>query len=206
MLIIWGLRVFFRTIGQGMFHCPKCGGDRQYRLREGRRWFTIFFIPVIPLNKVGGQHVQCLTCKTRYQPQVLQLPTAAQMQAAIPAGLRAAAATMLRAGDEASAAARQRAIQVIVAGGAQGYDEAALDAEIALAPEIRAARVAEVGGQLTADAKEWFLAEIIRIGMADGPLNEGERDAALAVGQGLGMTQAQVIGVVALTEQASTSE
>ena len=53
LLLIWGLRVFYRTIGQGVFHCRRCGGDRHYRLRSGRRFFTLFFIPVIPLNKVG---------------------------------------------------------------------------------------------------------------------------------------------------------
>ena len=112
MLLIWGLRVFYHTVGQGTFHCRTCGGDRQYRRRAGRRFFTLFFIPVIPLNKTG-EHVQCLTCKTRYVTDVLSLPTAAQMQAALPAGMRAAAAVMLQAGDRGSAAARQRAVAVI---------------------------------------------------------------------------------------------
>ena len=48
MLIIFGLRVFYRTIAQGTFHCRRCGGDRPYRHRVGRRWFTLFFLPVIP--------------------------------------------------------------------------------------------------------------------------------------------------------------
>jgi hypothetical protein len=48
-----------------------------------------------------------------------------------------------------------------------------------------------------------YLAEVIRIALADGPLSEPERQAALAIGVDLGMTQAQVIGVVAMTEQSS---
>jgi hypothetical protein len=39
--------------------------------------------------------------------------------------------------------------------------------------------------------------------MADGPLTEGERQAALAIGIDLGMTQAQVVGVIAMTEQSA---
>ena len=35
MLIIFGLRVFYRTIAQGTFHCRRCGGDRQYRQSAG---------------------------------------------------------------------------------------------------------------------------------------------------------------------------
>jgi hypothetical protein len=44
---------------------------------------------------------------------------------------------------------------------------------------------------------------VIRIALADGPLSEPERQAALAIGVDLGMTQAQVIGVVAMTEQSA---
>jgi len=109
LLIIFGLRVFYRTITQGTFHCRRCGGDRQYWLRAGRRWFTLFFIPVIPLNMVG-QHVQCANCRARYLTDVLSQPTTAQMQAALPAGMRAAASAMLRSGDPASPVSRQRAI------------------------------------------------------------------------------------------------
>ena len=95
LLIIFGFRTFFRTLGQGVFHCRKCGGDREYRHRAGRRFFTLFFIPVIPLAK-AGEHVQCTTCQSRYVMDVLQLPTAAQMQAALPTGMRAAAAAIDR--------------------------------------------------------------------------------------------------------------
>jgi hypothetical protein len=52
-------------------------------------------------------------------------------------------------------------------------------------------------------ARGWYLTELIRIALADGPLSEGERQAALAIGMDLGMTQAQVIGVVAMTEQSA---
>src|SRR5258708_17465744 len=98
VLIIWGIRVFFRTTGQGVFHCPRCGGDRRYRRRGGRRFLTLFFIPVIPLTR-AGEHVQCTTCRARYHVGALPAPTAAQMQAALPPGMRAAAVTMLLAGD-----------------------------------------------------------------------------------------------------------
>jgi hypothetical protein len=205
VLIIWGLRVFFRTIGQGEFHCQRCGGDRQYKHRTGRRYLTIFFIPVIPLNRVS-EHVQCATCGTRYRMDVLNLPTAAQMQAALPAGMRAAATAMLRAGDPASGPARQRAIGAIAGAGAQGYDSGALDSDLAQPPEATATAVARLGAQLAVHAREWFLAEVVRIGMADGPLTSAERDAAHVVGASLGMTQAQALGVIALTEQAAAAE
>ena len=204
VLIIWGIRVFFHTTGQGVFHCQRCGGDRQYQHRAGRRFFTLFFIPIVPLNKVG-EHVQCITCKTRYHVDVLNLPTAAQMQAALPVGMRAGATTMLRAGDPASIPARQRAIAAITSAGAQGYDDAALNADLGVPAEGAGPALAQVGGQLAMHGKETFLAEVVRIGMADGPLTDPERNAASTVGAALGMTQAQVVGLITLTEQGASA-
>ncbi len=199
--IIWGLRVYYHTIGQGVFHCRKCGGDREYRHRAGRRFFHLFFIPLIPLNK-AGEHVQCTTCKTRYVTDVLSLPTAAQMQTALPAGMRAAATAMLRAGDPASPAARQRAVAAIQGAGAEHYTDASLDPDGAQPAEATRGAISQVGRQLTPDAKEWFLAETVRVGMADGPLTAYERQIAQAIAADLGMTQAQAVGVVSLAEQA----
>jgi hypothetical protein len=202
LLIIFGLRVFYRTIAQGTFHCRRCGGDRKYLNRAGRRWFTLFFIPVIPLNAVG-EHVQCTTCRTRYVTDVLNQPTTAQMQAALPAGMRAAVSAMLRSGDPSSPVSRQRAIEAVIGSGVPDYDETMLNADLARPVEAIRPALNRVGGQLTIQAREWYLAEVIRIAMADGPLTESERHAALAVGVDLGMTQAQVIGVVAMTEQSA---
>ena len=202
MLIIFGFRVFCRTIAQGTFHCRRCGGDRPYRHRAGRRWFTLFFLPVIPLNSVG-EHVQCATCRTRYVTDVLGQPTTAQMQAALPAGMRAAVSAMLRSGDPSSPVSRQRAIEAVISSGVPDYDEARLKADLRQPFEVIRPALNQVGAQLTIQAKEWYLADVIRVARADGPLTETERQAALAIGADLGMTQAQVVGVLAMTEQSA---
>jgi hypothetical protein len=200
LFIIWGLRVIYRTIAQGVFFCRKCGGDRDFRLRVGRRFVTVFFIPLIPLNKTA-EHVQCTRCKTRYVTEVLRLPTAARMQKALPAGMRALVTVMLRAGDPASPAARRRAIDAVTGAGAQGYDDAALDADLAGGTQDSGRAIAALGGQLQVHAKEWYLADVIRIAMADGPLTGAERAAVEHLAGELGLTQAQTIGVITLTEQ-----
>ncbi|MGD0246605.1 MAG: hypothetical protein ABSB59_40615 [Streptosporangiaceae bacterium] len=202
MLTIFGLRVLFRAIAQGTFYCRRCGGDREYRHRVGRRWFMLLFLPVIPLTRVG-EHVQCGTCRTRYVTDVLSQPTNAQMQAALPVGMRAAVSAMLRSGDPASPVSRQRAIETVIRSGVSGYDEAMLDADLTQPFDVIRPALNQVGVQLTIQAREWYLAGVIRIAMADRPLTDNERHAALAIGADLGMTQAQVIGVVAMTEQSA---
>ena len=125
------------------------------------------------------------------------------MQAALPAGMRAAVSAMLRSGDPASPVSRQRAIEAVIGAGTPGYNEATLSDDLMQPFESIRPALNQVGGQLTIQAREWYLAEVIRIAMADGPLTETERHAALAIGVDLGMTQAQVIGVVAMTEQSA---
>jgi hypothetical protein len=200
MPIIWGLRVVYHTIATGVFFCRKCGGDRGYRRRAGRRFITLFFVPLIPLGRTG-EHVQCTTCKTRYVTEVLRLPTIAQMQEALPAGMRALVTAMLRAGDPASPHARRRAIEAVRGAGAESYDDQALDADLARPAETGRAGIAALASQLQVHAREWYLAELIRIALADGPLTAAERAAAAHLAAGLGLTQAQAIGVITLTEQ-----
>src|SRR5260370_36593926 len=45
LLIIFGLRVFYRTIAQGPFPCRRCGGGPAYRVRLVRRGVPPFVIP-----------------------------------------------------------------------------------------------------------------------------------------------------------------
>ena len=200
-MVIWGLCVIYRTFARGVFFCRRCGGDREYRHRAGRRFVTVFFIPVIPLMRTGA-HVQCLTCKTRYVTEVLRLPTTVEMQLAHVAGMRALAALILRAGDPASPLARRRALDAVTGAGDQDYDEEALDEDLAEPAGTAGPKVSALGAQLQVEAREWCLAEAIRIALADGPLTAAERAAAEYLAAALGMTQAQAIGVITLTEQA----
>ncbi|HMD95576.1 MAG TPA: hypothetical protein VKG80_23325 [Trebonia sp.] len=123
------------------------------------------------------------------------------MQEALPAGMRALVTAMLRAGDPASPHARRRAIEAARGAGAESYDDQALDTDLARPAEAGRAKIAALAGQLQVHAREWYLAELIRIALADGPLTSAERAAAEHLAAGLGLTQAQTTGVITLTEQ-----
>jgi hypothetical protein len=196
-----GARFYFKTTGQGTVHCYRCGGDRPYRRCTGRRWFQVLMIPVVPLDRVA-EHLQCRMCGTRYRLEVLSIPTSAAMQVALPAGALAAVTMMLRAGDPDSPAARVRAIDLVQSAGLTGYDDAALTADLALAEGRRLANaesLATLAIQLTMPAPEWFLADAIRVGLADGPLSDSERGAARLIAAHLGLTAAQAHGVIVTT-------
>lgn len=74
MIIVWGWRAVTYVLGTGEFFCPRCGGDAPYRHLRLRRWFTFFFIPVIPLEELGT-HIECTRCRTAFTEAVLAAPT-----------------------------------------------------------------------------------------------------------------------------------
>ena len=200
------LRIVWSPIATGVFHCRKCGGDRNYQHRTGRRFVAVFFIfPVIPLNR-AGEHVRCETCKTPYVTEVLKAPTVAAMQTAVIDGVRGMVAVMLQAGDLGNGAARRKAITVVTGAGVTGYGEEALDGDLARPVAEWRPSIAAFGGQLQPVAKEWQLAEMIRLGRLDGPLTDNQRNAVIRIASDLGMTPAQAYGVISLTEQTGADE
>jgi tellurite resistance protein len=206
----FGFRVHYRPVGHGVFHCERCGGDRPFQRLAGRRWFHLLLIPVIAVANTG-EHIRCVICDTRYRVEVLALPTIAQMQAALPAGVRAAAVAMLRASGGGGERARRRAIDAIRKAGMADYQDPSLDADLTASGESAhlgrdlARPLNSLAVQLAVPAREWFLAEVVRIGLADGPLSDNERNTAQDIAAQLGMTPAQARGVITMTEEGAAA-
>lgn len=84
-MIIWGSRGLTSTVETGQFHCPQCETPRTFSLKQVRNFFTLYFIPLIPLN-VSGRYVECGSCGgtfaeeiTSYDPEQERLETQTQM-------------------------------------------------------------------------------------------------------------------------------
>jgi len=214
-----GSRVRYRTIGHGDFHCERCGGDRQYLHRAGRRWAHVLGIPVASLADTG-EHLRCKVCRTCYRVELLAVPTIEQMLAALLAGTKAAVLAMLASGDADNPLARRRGIQMIRAAGAPDYADdqlaAALGARATAEPGAaeRPREIDEPGGglrpaieafavQLDIYAREWFLAKVVEVGLADGSLSGQERAVAGTVARYLGMSPARGEDVISFVEEAA---
>ncbi|MBW8483535.1 zinc-ribbon domain-containing protein [Actinomadura parmotrematis] len=202
MLLVFGVSVFFRTDTEGTFHCPRCGGDRGFRRRRARRWITLFFVPVVPLDR-RGEAVECRACRTRFGDSVLRVPTARRLAAVLPAGMRAAAALVLRAGDPAHPAALERTLEAVRGYGDTGHDEAAVRDDLTLRQGFLEEEVARAGAVLTVEGREWLFAKAVRIGLAGGPLSDAERRALHGVADRLGLSPAHALGVIVATEGAA---
>ncbi len=153
LLAPFGSRVGYRTLGHGVFHCERCGGDRPYRHRSGRRWAHVLWLPVASLGSTG-EHLRCVVCRTCYRVELLAVPTVEQMLVALQAATKAAVLAMLSAGGAAGTAARRKGIQVIRSSGEPDFDEVGLAAALAEsgaaepgAAELPRAREGVVPGQ-----------------------------------------------------------
>ena len=60
MFFLFGLRTKAKALGQVERQCVKCTRPTMHVAVEAKRWFTLFFIPVIPLG--GSYAVRCGVC------------------------------------------------------------------------------------------------------------------------------------------------
>jgi hypothetical protein len=71
-LIIFGTRNREEDKGSGDFFCPHCNEKRRYNRKRVRNYFSLYFVPLIPLGK-GQEYVQCQFCSMAFQPEVLDM-------------------------------------------------------------------------------------------------------------------------------------
>lgn len=195
MFLIMGMKVKLKAIGSGTFHCPRCGGDRQYRRLEARRWFTVFFIPVIPLKHLGTV-VQCDSCGGQFSEDALNAPTSVDLASGVVDAMRAATFAFVLLRDTPATA--QAAMKAVRTAGLPGYGDSDLTWDRQSRADAKLdERVRAVGPTLEPLGRERFLAACLDVAMADGDLNAEGTVLAQRIGAGLGLTRANVDGVVA---------
>jgi hypothetical protein len=96
-MIIFGTRTMNSNAGAGLFNCPRCGPQRQFTHRKANRWFTLYFIPVIPLG-TAGEYIECSQCAGTYGMEVLQYDPAAERAEIYATVRRLVVLAMLHAG------------------------------------------------------------------------------------------------------------
>ena len=195
MFIVWGFKARFSDIDSGTFACPNEGGDRSYVRQMARKWFTLFWIPLIPLKELG-EIVTCSSCGGQFDPRVLTVPTAATMDATLRESLRHLVVGVMGEGDVLPQE-EQAAVAVLHRAGMTDYDVAALRHD---RQTIRTDRLEDelvnISGLLTADGREQVLRAAMTLAAADGEVDDREREILTLAGVRLGMSEAHVRGVL----------
>ena len=196
MLVIFGTRGRSHTVGTGQFYCPREGGDRNYEHKEARRWFTLFFIPLIPLDRLGD-YVECTSCKSTYYTAVLEAPTGASIQDVMTQAIRYVAVALTLADGHVDPAERRVATEVVRQFASVEYGEADLTADLdSLNPAGLVDHLEELGGILNQHGKEAVLEAAMRLAAADGSVDPAEIATIKRIGRAMTMTDAHVRGVI----------
>jgi hypothetical protein len=201
-MIIWGWRTWARAIDHGTFFCPHCGADRSYAHKRARRWFTLFFIPLIPLAVIG-EYIQCDTCKKTYKTAVLDALTTAQVQDTLFRVVRKSVTVLVRQVGSPGAEAAALAVLSSFAGRAWTDDELAADVQHLDTSDLSAdlATLASVSNE---HGKERILEACVRVAATGGVIDSQARMTLDHIAAGLLMTAAHARGVIdQAVEQAS---
>jgi hypothetical protein len=195
LLLIFGFRVVLRTIAGGTFFCPDERADRPCLRRAARRWFTLFFVPVIPLGRLGGL-VQCESCRRTFPLEALDAPTTGELSRRLTDARRTAIAGVLTRRGAADPAVRRAAVSLL-ARELPDATESWVDADLhAIGPDEYEAHVAALGPELSVAGREGFLADLAWLARSGGPVDAPTRQVLERIGAGLGMTPAHVRGVL----------
>jgi hypothetical protein len=69
-MIIYGTRGKNVRTGGGEFTCPRCACEQSYKHFEVKNYFTLYFIPLIPMGN-AGEFVECEGCGGTFAPEIL---------------------------------------------------------------------------------------------------------------------------------------
>jgi hypothetical protein len=195
VLLIFGVTIRFKQLGEQEFFCPACGGDRRGVLEAARRWFALFFLPIIPMGEVG-QRVRCTTCGSSFEPSVLDHPTTAGLTVLMANAVRALTAMVVGCGPADSPAMRAAAVAT-VRRHVPGYDPATLANDIVHLHPLHAAEyLAPLAGSLEPTGRERFLRDVVQVALAGGEITPAQRQLIDDAGRALGLTPTHVIGII----------
>lgn len=205
MLIVFGFKIRLTTVSSLVFFCPTCGGDRPAARRSARRWFTVFWIPVIPLKRVG-EVVECERCHTRFDPGVADRPTSADLADVLATAVRVLTAMVVRTGDPTDDVMRAAAL-AHVRGSSPDHDAGTLANDVATVdPALAEQYMGPLDEALEVGGKERLLADLVRVCLAGGTVTADQRRVIDLAGRGLGLTPAHVTGIVSSVVAGSSTE
>jgi tellurite resistance protein len=201
LLIIFGTRGVTYSTGKGEFHCPGCNERRPYDRKRVRRFFTLYFIPILPLD-VLGEYVECQHCRDTYAPDVLSYdPNAGkrQFEAAFHSAVKRVMVLMMMADGKIDPEEIETIRQVFGKLSNREVRQEEVDAEVAAArSEGRGLRqyLSSVSGQLNDTGKELVVKAAFFVAAADGRITDEETSLLSELASALEMSPAHFKGAI----------
>jgi uncharacterized tellurite resistance protein B-like protein len=201
LLIIFGTRGVTTNAGSGQFFCPGCEAKRDYAHKRVRRFFTLYFLPIIPLDVIG-EYVECLHCRDTYKPDVLHYdPTSGQkaFEAEFHAAVKRVMVLMMLADGRIDEEEVETIRLVYGKLAKRDVTRAEIDGEVATArSDGRGLRqyLSSVVGNLNDFGKESVVRSAFFVAASDGKVSDEETALLAELASALEMTPAHFKGVI----------
>jgi len=205
-MIIFGTRGVTYNAGDGDFHCPTCRDQQSYSHKRVRRFFTLYFIPLIPLG-LNGEYIECGQCKGTYRTEVLDFDPeagAVAFEAEFHRAIKRVMIEMMLV-DGAVDAEEIEVVKDIYGqlAGTEISDDDVRKEIVEAETRTRdvAAALLEMAGNLNDNGKEMVVRAAYLVAAADGEFQEEEKELLGAIAQALQMSPSHVNGVIASLTQ-----
>jgi len=201
-MILFGTRGVTTKAANGHFYCPSCASENAYVHKKVRRFFTLYFIPVIPLDLVG-EYIECQVCKDTFKKEVLAhlpQPGSGEIEAEFQRAIKHVMVLMALADGQVEEAEIQsmRHIFSRVAGRDVSEQDLRDEAKFARAGSQTVSHyLGEVSPYINDLGKEMIIKAIFFVAVADGVFQDAEKQLLADTAKALEVSSAHLKGILA---------
>ena len=212
-MIIFGTRGVKSTMKEGQFTCPQCASNQRYKHKKVTNFFTLYFIPLIPLGS-AGDYVECQSCKGTFVSRVLDYDPSRnqnEFQSQYEKAMRHSMIMMMLADghiDEEEMLMVQKIINKF------GHNDITLDELNSLVEEVEANNepihkyLSKIAPSLNEHGKEIIIKCGLAVASADGHIDPSEKALIAEMARAMQMSSTHLKGILQdiATKQPSFSE
>lgn len=211
-MIIFGTTGLKSTLATGNFYCPQCKGERPYKHKKVTKFFTLYFIPLIPLGNVG-EFVECQSCKGTFVKRAINNQGSAPQQksnddfkAIYEKAIRHSMVMIMLADGVIDENEKVQVLEIINKYGRNDLTMKGLEDYIKLVQlenKDVSTYLKEIEPQLNNHGKEVIIKCAFAVAQADGYVDESELRMITQMGKALDMSPAHIKGIHAEIFEAS---
>lgn len=208
-MIIYGTRAVKSTLNSGNFHCPQCETQQQYRHRKARQFFTLYFIPLIPLRNLG-EYVECRNCNGTFITNVLNSQNDAKQafMSMYAEAIRHSMVMIMLADGVIEDSEKVTVLDIINRYGHADMTMPELEdyiVEVQRENKDITTYLKEVAPALNAHGKEMIIRSALEVAASDGHMDMSELKEISRMGEALDISQSHLKGILSEFQQAHSA-
>jgi len=197
-MIFFGTKGVKSTLKSGEFNCPQCNNTQNYKHIKVKKFFTLYFIPIIPLDSLG-EYVECRNCKGTFVPNVLDKESQNnEFMAHYEYAMRHSMVRMMLADGKIDENEKKIVLEMINKFGDNDLSEIQLDEliiDIKKDNKETTHYLKSIAPSLNEHGKETIIKCALHIACSDGDFDESEEQMLIKMAEALEMSSSHLKGI-----------